>query len=320
MGMMVDSQEGACGGGSWFSFKSLIRRKQVGFLYYAIAEDYLTGFTLQCKGWTSVFHATSVPQFLGTATTNLNDLLTQGIRWSPGLMDAGLSKFFAFIYDPSKMSFLWKMCYAELSFFRLYCLPLWRFATVSQLCPLNGTSIYPEVSNLFFIIFPFIFMSSSIKLLYEIFITGGSFRSWINEKRIWMIKSITCHLYGCFDAFMKRIGMRKTSFLATNKVDDDEQVMLYTKGLIDFRTSAMFLAPLVTLMMLNMVSFVMKANPCGRFGEMVSSSFDIILYLSNEFPYHGRYFNKEGQGKNSSINDHFLCFCYIALDFLATRI
>lgn len=104
-------------------------------------------------------------------------------------------------------------------------------------------------------IIPFIFLSSGLKLLYEIFITGGSLRSWINEQRIWMIKSTTSHLYGCVDAFMKRIGMRKTSFLATNKVDDDEQVMLYKKGLIDFRTSAMFLSPMVTLVMLNMVSF-----------------------------------------------------------------
>ncbi|KAH7522152.1 hypothetical protein FEM48_Zijuj07G0108000 [Ziziphus jujuba var. spinosa] len=257
--------------------------KDVGFLYYAVAEDYLTGFTLQCKGWTSVFHATSMPQFLGTATTNLNDLLTQGIRWSSGLMDVGLSKFCPFIYGPSKMSFHGKMCYAELSFFPLYCLPLWCFATVPQLCLLNGTSIYPEVSNPFFIIFPFIFMSSSIKLLYEIFITGGSYRSWINEQRIWMIKSITSHLYGCLDAFMKRIGMRKTSFLATNKVDDDEQVMLYKKGLIDFRTSAMFLAPLVTLMMLNMVSFVVGMARLILVGDLekwflqVSISFYILV-------------------------------------------
>nr|XP_048328686.1 cellulose synthase-like protein G2 [Ziziphus jujuba var. spinosa] len=122
-----------------------IKQNGVGFLYYAVAEDYLTGFTLQCKGWTSVFHATSVPQFLGTATRNLNDLLTQSIRWSSGLMDVGLSKFFAFIYGPSKISFLGKMCYGELSFFPLYCLPLWCFATVPQLCLFNGTSIYPEV-------------------------------------------------------------------------------------------------------------------------------------------------------------------------------
>ncbi|XP_048333877.2 cellulose synthase-like protein E2 [Ziziphus jujuba] len=198
-------------------------------------------------------------------------------------MDVGLSKFCPFIYDPSKMLFLGKMCYAELSFFPLYCLPLWCFATVPQLCLLNGTSIYPEVSNPYFIIFPFIFMSSSIKLLYEIFITGGSYRSWINEQRIWMIKSITSHLYGCLDAFMKRIGMRKTSFLATNKVDDDEQVMLYKKGLIDFRTSAMFLAPLITLMMLNMVSLVVGmarlilVGDLGKWFLQVLISFYILV-------------------------------------------
>ncbi|KAF3456848.1 hypothetical protein FNV43_RR01502 [Rhamnella rubrinervis] len=250
--------------------------KEVGFLYYAIAEDYLTGFTLHCKGWTSVFHNTSRPQFLGSATTNLNDLLTQGIRWSSGLLDVGLSRFCPFIYGPSKMSFLGTMCYAELSFFPLYCLPLWCFGTIPQLCLLNGISIYPEVSNSFFIIFPFIFMSSGGVVLYDVFVTGG-FRSWINEHRIWMIKSTTSHLYGCLDAFMKRIGMREASFLATNKVDDDEQAMLYKNGMFDFRTSAMFLAPMVALVILNMVSFVVGMARVILFGGLEKMILQVLM-------------------------------------------
>ena len=71
-----------------------------------------------------------------------------------------------------------------------------------------------------------------------------------------MIKSATSHFYGSFDAFMKRIGMREASFLPTNKVDDDEQVKLYENGVYDFRTSALFLAPLVALIILNIISFL----------------------------------------------------------------
>lgn len=230
--------------------------EEVGFLHYSVAEDYLTGFTLQSKGWTSVYLSSSKPQFLGSGVTNLNDLLTQGTRWSSGLVEVGISKFCPFVYGPSKMSFLERMCYGNLSFFPLRFLPLWCFATVPQLCLLTGIPLYPEVSNSFSIIFLFIFVSSLAQHSYEAFITGGSFRSLINETRLWMIKSITSHLYGSFDAFMKRIGMREASFLPTNKVDDDDRVKLYENGLYDFRTSAVFLAPLVTLVILNTVSFL----------------------------------------------------------------
>ena len=71
-----------------------------------------------------------------------------------------------------------------------------------------------------------------------------------------MIKSATSHMYGSLDAVMKRFGLREASFLPTNKVEDGERVELYEKGLYDFRTSPMFLAPMVALVMLNMVSFL----------------------------------------------------------------
>ncbi|XVF66534.1 hypothetical protein PTKIN_Ptkin10aG0044200 [Pterospermum kingtungense] len=122
--------------------------KEASFLYDAVAEDYLTGFTLQCKGWKSVYLAPSRPQFLGTSTTNLNDLLTQGIRWGSGLVDVAISRFCPLIYGPPRTSFLHSMCYAELSFFPiLYCLPLWCFATIPPLCLLNGIPLYPEVKK-----------------------------------------------------------------------------------------------------------------------------------------------------------------------------
>ncbi|CAK8577639.1 unnamed protein product [Lathyrus sativus] len=172
--------------------------QDVGFLYDSVVEDFFTGFILHCNGWTSVFCEPSRPQFLGTATTNLNDVLIQGTRW-----------------------------YSELTYFPLYCLPLWCFATIPQLCLLNGIPLYPKVSDPYFIIFLFIFLSSLSKHLLEVFLTGGALHKWINEQRIWMMKSTTCHLYGCLDALLKKIGIREASFLPTNKAENDEQTLLY---------------------------------------------------------------------------------------------
>jgi hypothetical protein len=70
--------------------------------------------------------------------------------------------------------------------------------------------------------------------LQEVLLTGGSFQSWRNEQRIWMMKSVTTYLHGSLDAIMKKMGMREASFFPTNKVVDDEQVNLYQMGKFDF--------------------------------------------------------------------------------------
>lgn len=44
--------------------------------------------------------------------------------------------------------------------------------------------------------------------------------------------------------------------MPTSKVADDEQMEMYEKGVFDFRTSIVFLAPIVALVMLSMASFV----------------------------------------------------------------
>ncbi|KAJ6911209.1 hypothetical protein NC652_021747 [Populus alba x Populus x berolinensis] len=52
----------------------------------------------------------------------------------------------------------------------------------------------------------------------------------------------------------RRLGMREASFLITNKVEDNEQVKRYLMGVFDFQASALFIAPLVTIAILNIES------------------------------------------------------------------
>lgn len=185
------------------------------------------------------------------------------------------------------MSALQTMCYGELAFFPFYFLPLWCFATIPQLCLLNGIAVYPEVSNWFFMVFSFIFLSSLSKHLQEVLSTGGSMMSWINEQRMWMIKSVTCHLYGSLDAIMKRLGMKEASFLPTNKVINDEQIRLYQMGKFDFQTSSALLAPLVILTIVNFISFiggVTRAMVTRKFSEMFMQVFLSFFIVTMGYP------------------------------------
>ena len=133
----------------------------------------------------------------------------------------------------------------------------------------------------------FIFLSALSKHLYEVLLTGGSFQTWRNEHRVWMMRSVTSHLYGSLDAIMKKIGMREASFLPTNKVVDDAQVKLYQMGIFDFQTSNKFLVPIVTLIILNMASFfvgLVRVIFLGYWDQMFVQVFISFYILLMNFP------------------------------------
>ncbi|KAE8670402.1 Cellulose synthase like G2 [Hibiscus syriacus] len=255
------------------------------------------GFTLHRKGWKSVYLYPKRPQFLGTSTTNLNEMSIQWTRWMSGLASVGISRFCPLIYGPLNMSLVHLMGYSALALEPLLqCISLWGFALIPQLCLFNGIPLYPKVkywhliqffrgdnvdeplfvgvterslrvrmgwslqfkvSDPSFYIFSTIFVSSISKSLYETVVTtGGEFRTWRNEWRLWMMKSVTCATYGSLDAVLNKLGMKDASFLPTNKVTDDEQVKLYEKGVFDFRAATMFVAPLVTVILVNTAALV----------------------------------------------------------------
>lgn len=107
--------------------------------------------------------------------------------------------------------------------------------------------------------------------------TGASLQEWINEQRIWMMKAITSHLYGSLDAFMKKIGMREASFFPTNKADDIERLKRYNMGVFDFQTSALFLAPLASLVILNMASFCVGIVRVIFLGELEKMFIQVFI-------------------------------------------
>ena len=112
-----------------------------------------------------------------------------------------------------------------------------------------------QVSNSYFWICCFVFLSSVSRNLYEVLTTGASLQHWVYEQRIWMMNAVTSHLYGTLDVFMKKFGLREASFAISNKVDDVEQLKRYHAGVFDFQTSPLFLVPLASLVILNMASF-----------------------------------------------------------------
>ncbi|KAH9625483.1 hypothetical protein KSS87_018342 [Heliosperma pusillum] len=254
----------------------------------AMVEDVMTGLSLQNQGCRSVYLNPARPDFLGSATTNLNDLLTQGSRWTAGLLQIGLSEHNPLTHTPSKMNILQKMLSCWITLFPLDFVFIICYAIFPPVCFFYGIPLYPSVRDPLFIPFAFVFIASNVKhLLDSIFITKGSVNSWLNEQRITMIKGVTCYLYGTLECVMSKMGIREAMFIPTNKAGEDDTTKWYQMGKYDFRTPNMILVPLVTSVTLNLLCFlggVTKLIVAGNLDKLLAQVFLSIFVLMMSFP------------------------------------
>ncbi|KAL0376741.1 UNVERIFIED_CONTAM: Cellulose synthase-like protein E6 [Sesamum calycinum] len=160
-------------------------------------------------------------------------------------------------------------------------------ALIPQLYLIRGISLYPEVSSPFFVVFLFIFLSAQLKHVQEVFLTGHSIRTWSNEQRMWMMKALTSYLFAGLEVVMEKIGLTKTSFLPTNKVDDDQQTKCYQMGIYNFQAPARFMVPLCSLYMLNVGSLIIgfgRIMQTQKWGEMLLQALIPLFATVLHFP------------------------------------
>ncbi|XP_047948699.1 cellulose synthase-like protein E1 isoform X3 [Salvia hispanica] len=122
------------------------------------------------------------------------------------------------------------------------------------------------------------------KHLQEVLMTGYPTSTWITEQRMWMIRSFTSYFYANMYTIMDKIGLRKATFLPTNKAVDEAAAELYQRGVYNFEAPSVFMVPMCTLYMINMGSFVAGIWQAGKGnGMMLIESliplFGMILHL-----------------------------------------
>ncbi|KAL1535718.1 cellulose synthase-like protein G3 [Salvia divinorum] len=280
--------------------------QEVGYRYFAVVEDYFTGFNLHCEGWNSVYLNPSRPCFLGSSPMSLGDTLVQNTRWFLGLSQVALSKYSPLVYGALRMSVLQSMVYAELAYYAIYFLPVYILALVPQLCLLAGVPLYPEVSSPFFVVFVFIFVSSQLKHAQEVTASGDSLTTWANEQRVWVMKSLTSYFFASVNAILEKIGLTKATFVPTSKVMDDQVAKLYQMGKYDFQAPPLFMVILCTLYMVNLASFVVRFGRVlqnGRMNEMVMQAFLPLFGVVMHYPLmEGMVLRKDGGRVSPSVS------------------
>ncbi|KAL0376739.1 UNVERIFIED_CONTAM: hypothetical protein Scaly_0791500 [Sesamum calycinum] len=140
-------------------------------------------------------------------------MLVQQTRWVFGLMQIALSRFNPLIYAPFRLSILETMWYAAGCLESLYVLPVYGLAIIPPVCLLYGIPLYPKVSDPYFIVFAFIFLSARLKHVQETIAFGDPLRSTVYELRAWMMNLYILNL-AAFIIGIARLFQKSDELLA----------------------------------------------------------------------------------------------------------
>ncbi|XP_020207312.1 cellulose synthase-like protein G1 [Cajanus cajan] len=259
---------------------------EVGFSYGILLESTITGYLLHCRGWKSAYLYPKTPCFLGCAPTDIKEGMLQLVKWLSELCLLGVSKYSPFTYGFSRMSIFHTFTYCFLTTSSLYAIVFILYGIVPQVCFLKGIPVFPKVTDPWFAVFAFVYVSTQIQHLIEVLSGDGSVAMWWDEQRIWILKSVTS-VFAIIDGIKKWLGLNKVKFNLSNKAIDKEKLKKYEQGRFDFQGAAVFMAPLVLLLLANIVSFfggIWRLFNVKDFEEMFGQLFLVTYVMVLSYP------------------------------------
>ncbi|THG11277.1 hypothetical protein TEA_018790 [Camellia sinensis var. sinensis] len=255
----------------------------LGFRYGSLVEDYYTGYRLQCEGWKSVFCHPNRAAFLGDVPINLNDVLSQTKRWCVGLLEVGFSKHSPVTFGSKAMGPLMGLCYAHYAFWPIWSIPITIYAFLPQLTLLNGISIFPKVSDIWFFLYIFLFIGSYGQDCLDYILAKGTFQRWWSDQRMWLVRGVTSYMFGLIEFISKYLGIATQGFNVTSKVVDNEQGKRYNQGTFEFGVESPMFMSLAVAAIINLTAFVggligvlRGKNSEGLFGQLLITGFVVL--------------------------------------------
>ncbi|XP_020109717.1 cellulose synthase-like protein E6 isoform X2 [Ananas comosus] len=213
--------------------------KEVGLKYGFPVEDVITGLSIQCRGWKSIYFNPPRVGFLGVAPVTLAQTLVQHKRWSEGNFQIFLSKYNPLLYGHKKIKlglqlgyniyFLWAPC----SFPTIY------YAIIPSFALLHAISLFPSVHSIWFAPFAYVIGVTTIHSLWESKKVGYTLKGWWNERRMWLFKRLASYPFAATDAFLKLLDVKKLAFIVTAKVADEEVSKRYEKEVMEFGSASL---------------------------------------------------------------------------------
>ncbi|CAN4102604.1 unnamed protein product [Withania somnifera] len=226
---------------------------EIGLKYGCPVEDVLTGLTIQCKGWKSVYYRPKRKAFLGVTATTLDQILVQHKRWSEGDLMILFSKYSPVWYGLGKLNPGLVLGYLHYCFWSPNCLATLYYSIIPSLYLLRGISLFPQVYSKWFLPFAYVIIAELVYSFAEFLWSGGTILGWWNEQRIWLYKRKSSYFFAFLDTVLKLFGSSNITFIVTPKVTDEDVLLRYKQEKMEFGSaSSPVLTILSTLAMLNL--------------------------------------------------------------------
>ncbi|KAI7734799.1 hypothetical protein M8C21_005465 [Ambrosia artemisiifolia] len=232
--------------------------KEMGLKYGCPVEDVITGLSIHCRGWKSVFYNPKREAFIGVSATTLDQTLVQHKRWSEGDLMVLLSKYSPLWYGLGRVNPGLIMGYLMYCLWAPSSVPTLYYSIIPSLCLLKGVPLFPTVTSEWFLPFAYIIFAISAFDYLEFLWCGGTTRGWWNDRRIWLYKRTSSYLY----AFLDTILGSDLSFVISSKVMDNDVKARHEKEIMEFGVASPLTTTVATIAMLNLVcllGLVMKS-------------------------------------------------------------
>ncbi|KAI8524876.1 hypothetical protein RHMOL_Rhmol13G0183600 [Rhododendron molle] len=279
---------------------------QMGLMYGCPVEDVITGLSIQCRGWRSVYYNPERKAFLGLAPTTLLQALIQHKRWSEGDLQIFLSKYCPLVYGHGKIPLKLQISYSVYLLWAPNCLATLYYVVVPSLCIHRGLSLFPQVSSPWVLPFLYVIAAKYAYSLGELLWIGGTFKEWWNDQRMWLYKRITSYLFGFTETILKLLGFAKSGFIVTSKVADEDVSLRYEKEVMEFGAPSPMFDILATLSMVNLFSFfgalkmVFMDSQHGVLDQMALQMLLCGLVVVINLPVYGGLFFRKDNGRMPS--------------------
>uniref|UniRef100_A0A5B7C9R6 Putative cellulose synthase-like protein E1 n=1 Tax=Davidia involucrata TaxID=16924 RepID=A0A5B7C9R6_DAVIN len=300
--------------------------KEMGLKYGCPVEDVITGLSIQCRGWKSIYFNPERKGFLGVAPTSLDQILVQHKRWSEGDLQILLSKYSPAWYGLGKISPGLLMGYCTYCLWAPNCLATLYYSIIPSLYLLKGISLFPQVSSPWFVPFAYVIVAKYTYGFAEFIWCGGTVLGWWNDQRIWLYKRTSSYIFAFVDTILRLVGFSDSAFIITTKVTDQDVSRRYKQEMMEFGTSSPMFTILASLAMLSLICFigvVKKVVTDGGSGVHETMALQILLcglLVVINLPLYQALFLRKDKGKmprsvtaKSVFLALFACTCFTFL-------
>ncbi|KAG6394169.1 hypothetical protein SASPL_144749 [Salvia splendens] len=230
--------------------------KEMGLKYGCPVEDVVTGLSIQCNGWRSVYFNPGRIGFLGVAPVTLLSALIQQTRWSEGHFQIFLSKYCPLVYGHGKIPIQLQLSYLCYNLWGANCLATLYYVTVPTFCLLKGINLFPQFSSNWILPYTYVLVAKYTYSLGEFLSCGGTLKGWYNDQRMWLYKRVTSYLFGFCQTIMRYLGFVKLDFTITGKNVDDDVSKRFEQEIMEFGAASSMFIILATIALFNLLTSI----------------------------------------------------------------